>query len=386
VNGGALAGLRVVDLTRYIPGPYCTQLLAALGADVIKVEEPPFGDATRAVPPALEGESVTFALLNRGKRSIVVDLRRDEGAGVVRRLADEADVFVEGFRPGTLARRGLGAEELRARNPRLVYCSLSGWGSQGPLAARAGHDIGYAARSGLLDANRDAAGEPRVPAFQAADMAGALTAAIGILAALHERARSGVGQVVETSLLGAALGLMTVPLGRARAAGEGRADELAGAQPCYGVYRCRDGRHVAVGALEPKFWEALVEGLGLPELRGLQWDEPRRAAVRARLEQAFLQRDRDQWLACFEGTDACVEPVLDAREAVDQPQAEPYRVEDAVGSSRLRAVGVPLSFSRTPARVESPAPEPGAHTESLLRAAGYAPEAIAELRSQGVVA
>lgn len=386
MNGGALAGLRVVDLTRYIPGPYCTQLLAALGADVIKVEEPPFGDATRAVPPALEGESVTFALLNRGKRSIVVDLRRDEGAGVVRRLADEADVFVEGFRPGTLARRGLGAEELRARNPRLVYCSLSGWGSQGPLAARAGHDIGYAARSGLLDANRDAAGEPRVPAFQAADMAGALTAAIGILAALHERARSGVGQVVETSLLGAALGLMTVPLGRARAAGEGRADELAGAQPCYGVYRCRDGRHVAVGALEPKFWEALVEGLGLPELRGLQWDEPRRAAVRARLEQAFLQRDRDQWLACFEGTDACVEPVLDAREAVDQPQAEPYRVEDAVGSSRLRAVGVPLSFSRTPARVESPAPEPGAHTESLLRAAGYAPEAIAELRSQGVVA
>jgi alpha-methylacyl-CoA racemase len=338
------------------------------------------------VPPALEGESVTFALLNRGKRSIVVDLRRDEGAGVVRRLADEADVFVEGFRPGTLARRGLGAEELRARNPRLVYCSLSGWGSQGPLAARAGHDIGYAARSGLLDANRDAAGEPRVPAFQAADMAGALTAAIGILAALHERARSGVGQVVETSLLGAALGLMTVPLGRARAAGEGRADELAGAQPCYGVYRCRDGRHVAVGALEPKFWEALVEGLGLPELRGLQWDEPRRSAVRARLEQAFLQRDRDQWLACFEGTDACVEPVLDAREAVDQPQAEPYRVEDAVGSSRLRAVGVPLSFSRTPARVESPAPEPGAHTESLLRAAGYAPEAIAELRSQGVVA
>lgn len=383
---GALHGLRVVDLTRYIPGPYCTMLLAALGADVVKVEEPPFGDATRAVPPAIEGESVTFALLNRGKRSLVVDLRSDAGAALVRRLAESADVFVEGFRPGTLERRGLGPDELRALNPRLVYCSLSGFGASGPLAARAGHDVGYAARAGLLDANRDAQGEPRVPGFQAADMAGGLTAALGILAALHERASSGVGQVVDVSLLGAALGLMTVPLGRAAAAGEARADELSGVYPSYAVYPCRDGRHLAVGALEPKFWEALVETLGLPELRGRQWETgARRAETRGRLAQAFLARDRDEWLALFEGRDACVEPVLDAREALAQEQAAAYVVDDPIGGARLRAVGLPFALSRTPASLR-PAPAPGEHTGALLREAGYAPEAIAALISEGVVA
>ncbi len=380
----ALRGVRVVDLTRTLPGPYCTMLLAALGADVIKVEEPPFGDVTRAVPPALAGESVTFAVLNRGKRSIVVDLRREEGAEVVGRLARAADVFVEGFRPGTLARHGLAADELCARHPRLVYCSLSGYGADGPLCARAGHDVDYVARAGLLDANRDASGEPRLPGFQAADMAGGLFAALGILAALQARERSGQGQRVDVSLFGAALGLMTVPLARA-AASATPPDELSGAQPCYGVFRCRDGRHVAVGALEPKFWEALCDTLGLPELRGRQWQSgARRVATRGKLADVFATRDRDDWLTLCAGRDVCVEPVLDAREALAQPQAAAYLVDDVVAGQALRAVGVPLHLHGTPARV-GPAPAPGEHTDALLAEAGYAPDDVSRLRAGGVV-
>ncbi len=180
----ALAGLRVLDLTRYIPGPYCTMLLGDLGADVIKVEEPPVGDATRAVPPAVGEDSAVHAALNRNKRSVVVDIRREAGSAVVRRLAAKADVLVEAFRPGALARRGLGAEDLRRENPRLVCCSLTGYGQDGPMAARAGHDVDYIALGGLLGATRDAEGRPILPPTQLADMTGGLLATIGILAAL----------------------------------------------------------------------------------------------------------------------------------------------------------------------------------------------------------
>jgi crotonobetainyl-CoA:carnitine CoA-transferase CaiB-like acyl-CoA transferase len=386
VKAGALAGITVLDLTRYIPGPYCTMLLGALGADVIKVEEPPFGDATRAVPPAIEGESVAFHVLNRNKRSIVVDLRHDDGVEIVRRLAAAADVFVEGFRPGALERRGLGADELRARDPRLVYCSLSGYGPEGPLRERAGHDVNYAARAGLLDVNRDAAGEPRVPGFQAADMAGGMLAALAILAALHARERTGEGQVVDVSLLGAALGLMTVPAARALAGGA-RPDELAGTHACYRVFRCRDGRHLSVGALEPKFWETLVEALELPELRGRQWESAsRRDATAARLAETFARCDRDEWLARLEGRDVCVEPVLDPREALSQPQAAAYVVEDEIAGERLRSVGVPFRLAATPAAMRRPAPAPGQHTDEVLAAVGYAAAGIEALRCGGVIA
>ncbi|HET8644230.1 MAG TPA: CaiB/BaiF CoA-transferase family protein, partial [Vicinamibacteria bacterium] len=266
----SLSGLRVLDLTRHIPGPYCTLLLADLGADVVKVEAPPFGDPTRAVPPAAGEDSAAHAALNRGKRSIVVDFRTDEGAAVVRRLAATADVLVEGFRPGVLSRRGLGPDALLGDNPRLVYCSLSGWGQQGPLAARAGHDINYAARSGLLDLVRDGAGQVVVPGAQVADMTGGLLAVAAVLAALLERQRTGRGRHLDVSLLGGMLSLLAMPSTRALAGGP-RRSELSGDYACYTVYRCRDGRELSVGALEPKFWEALCGALGAPELVASHW-------------------------------------------------------------------------------------------------------------------
>jgi len=369
---GALQGIRVLDLTRYIPGPYCTMLLGDLGADVVKVEEPPLGDPTRAVPPAAGEDSAAHAALNRNKRSIAVDLRQDAGAALVKRLAASADVLVEGYRPGVLARRGLGAEALRAENPRLVYCSLTGYGQTGPLAPRAGHDVNYAARGGFLGANRDAEGRPVIPGAQVADMTGGLLATIGILAALQARERTGRGQVVDVSMLDGVLALMTVPAARTPP-GAASANELSGTHACYNVYRCRDGRHLAVGALEPKFWEALCAALDLPQLAPRQWErgEKRRQAITV-LTERFLSRDRDEWVSALRAADACVEPVLDVAEAV---AARP------LGDG----AAFPVRLSETPMRQGRSVPALGAGTDEVLAEAGYERVEIESLRTSGVI-
>ncbi|HEX6737140.1 MAG TPA: CaiB/BaiF CoA-transferase family protein [Vicinamibacteria bacterium] len=371
---GALVGLKVLDLTRYIPGPYCTLLLGDLGADVVKVEEPPLGDPTRLMPPQGGEQGAVFESLNRNKRSLLVDLRSDGGREVVRRLAERADVMVEGFRPGVLERRGLGAEAVCAANPRLVYCSLTGWGSEGPLAPRAGHDITYLARAGLLAVTRDEAGDPVVPGTPVADMSGAQVAFGAILAALYTRERTGRGQVVQASLFGAALGLMTAPIERT-AAGGGGLTELSGAYPGYRVYRCRDGRHLAVGALEPKFWEKLCRALGVEDLIGRQWaeGEERREAVGV-MADVFAARDRDDWVEALAAADVCVEPVLEPDEAAAQEQA------------RQVLGGPPFRLLHTPAVARRAAPGLGAHTDAVLDEIGYAGAERRALREAGAVA
>lgn len=385
--GGALSGLRVVDLTRYIPGPYCTMLLGDLGADVVKVEEPPLGDPTRVVPPAAGEDSAVHAALNRNKRSLLVDLRQAPGAEVVKRLAQGADVFVEGFRPGVLAKRGLGAEALLAANPRLVYCSLTGYGQEGPLAARAGHDINYLARSGFLGSNLDGEGRPVLPWTQVADMAGGFAAVMGILAALVARERSGRGQWVDASMFEAALALMTVPLTRL-AAGMPGAGELSGTQASYHVYRCRDGRYVAVGALEPKFWEGLCGALGLPDKIKRQWEgsEAGRRDTIAAVGQAFAAQDREHWVKELAEQDVCVEPVLDGAEALAQAQAARALLYQPNGVEPLRTLAPPLRLSKTPVSLRRPAPGLGEHSDEVLGQAGYEPREIEALRSAGVVA
>jgi crotonobetainyl-CoA:carnitine CoA-transferase CaiB-like acyl-CoA transferase len=378
----ALRGLRVLDLTRYIPGPYATMLLADLGADVVKIEEPPFGDATRAVPPPVPqgGDTAVHAALNRGKRSVQLDLRQPEGVDAVKRLAAGADVFVEAFRPGALERRGLGAVALRAANPRLVYCSVSGYGQGGPLAAAAGHDVNYLARSGFLGTNLDAEGAPVLPTTQVADMAGGLLAALAILAALQARERTGQGQVVDVSMFDAALALMSVPAARVLA-GAAATSELSGTHACYGTYRCRDGRHLAVGALEPKFWEGLCAALELPQMRGRQWDQgARREEVKAAFAAAFAGRDRDEWVAALRERDVCVEPVLDLPEALAQPQAAER------GAVVAGALAAPLRLGSTPVAVPRRAPALGEHTDAVLAEAGFAPAEIAALRERGIAA
>jgi crotonobetainyl-CoA:carnitine CoA-transferase CaiB-like acyl-CoA transferase len=382
---GALDGIRVLDLTRYIPGPYCTMLLGDLGADVIKVEEPPLGDPTRILPPAVGEESAAHACLNRNKRSIVVDLRRDEGVEVVRRMARDADVFVEAFRPGALSKRGLGAEALRAANPGLVYCSVSGYGQDGPLASRAGHDVNYAALGGFLGTNTGADGRPVLPLAQVADMAGALVATLGILAALHARERTGYGQTVDASMLQGVLALLTMPAARSLA-GDARADELTGTHASYNTYRCRDGGYLAVGALEPRFWKGLCEALGRPDLARRQWKPDAQAEMVAALCAIFVTRDRDEWARDLAGKDVCVEPVLDLEEALATPQAAGFLLDQPSAGAVLRTVAPPLRLGGTPVTVRRQAPALGQHSEEVLIEAGYAPEDVKALRESGVVA
>jgi crotonobetainyl-CoA:carnitine CoA-transferase CaiB-like acyl-CoA transferase len=381
VSAGALSGLRVLDLTRYIPGPYATLVLADLGADVVKVEEGPVGDPTRVVPPAVGGDGVIHAALNRNKRSVLVDWRSESGADVVRRLAARADVLVETFRPGVLDRRGLGAAALCAANPRLVYCSITGYGS---ADGRAGHDVNYAAVGGFLGGNRGADGDPVLPQAQVADMSAGMNAVIGILAALHARERTGRGQTVTVSLRDSVVGLMTVPLTRQLAGGPGRS-ELTGTHACYHVYRCRDGRHVSVGALEPKFWESLCRALGREDLVGRQWErEPERERTIDALAAIFATRDRDEWVRALASADACVEPVLDAVEAA-QANARAL-MDQPSGDAWLRTVASPIGLGETPASVRRPAPGLGEHTSEVLAELGYDQGAIEALRGEGAVA
>lgn len=376
----ALQGVRVLDLTRYIPGPYATLVLGDLGADVIKIEEGPLGDPTRVTPPAVGGDAALHAALNRNKRSVLLDWRSEPGAQVVRRLAARSDVLVESFRPGALARRGLGADALLAENPRLVHCSITGYGADD---ARAGHDVNYVGLGGLLDGNRGSDGEPVLPQAQVADMAGALTAVIGILAALQSRERTGRGQAVTISLRDSVLALLTVPLARRLAGGAARS-ELSGTHACYNVYRCRDGRHLTVGALEPKFWEALVRRLGREDLVGRQWEgDGTRERTLDEVRAIFAARDRDEWLRELSGLDACVEPVLDPFEAA--AAAAGALVEQPSGDGWLRTVETPVRLDGTPVR-QRPAPGLGEHTSEVLRELGYDAHEIDALRGLGVVA
>jgi crotonobetainyl-CoA:carnitine CoA-transferase CaiB-like acyl-CoA transferase len=385
MKAGALAGVRVVDLTRYIPGPYATMTLADLGADVVKIE-PREGDPIRAFPPAVGEESAAHAGLNRGKRSVVVDLRTDEGAAVVRALAGQADVFVEGFRPGVLARRGLGPAQLLEAHPRLVYCSVTGYGQDGPHAARAGHDIGYGALGGFLGANRDADGRPVVPGSQVIDMTAGFLTVIGILAALQARERSGRGQHVDVSLLRASLALTTVPMTRALAGPE-PGDELTGVYPSYTVYRCRDGKWLAVGALEPKFWEGLCAALGRPELAGRQWDQGEaRVHARAAVAALFASRDRDEWVRVLADHDVCVEPVLAYDEMSAHPAVAAGLWDQPLGDARLRTVAPPVKLSGAPPGPPRPAPARGEHTDAVLAEAGFTRADIERMRGAGVLA
>jgi len=383
---GALDGVRVLDMTRYLPGPYCTMLLGDLGADVVKVEEPPLGDPTRGIPPELADQSAVHAALNRNKRSILVDVRSGEGAAVVKALARRSDVLVETHRPGVLARRGLGAEALLAENPRLVYCSLSGYGQTGPHAGAAGHDIDYLALGGFLAANAGADGTPVLPQPHVGDMTAALTALIGILAALQARERTGRGQVVDASVFDAVLSLMAIPLARHSAGARGPS-ELSGSHACYNVYRCGDGRFLAVGALEPKFWESLCRALGHEDAIERQWTgaEDQRELIE-RLARTFATRDRDDWLRALRPIDACVEPVLGLEEAASQEQAWPSLWNQPVAAESLRSVGTPFRLSATPAGLRRPAPGPGQHTDEVLGEIGYAAAEIARLRDEGAVA
>jgi alpha-methylacyl-CoA racemase len=392
----ALAGLKVLDLSRLLPGGFCSLLLADFGADVLKVEDTGMGDYIRWSPPYHEGaddtaKSALFLSLNRGKRSIRLNLKEDGGREVLLRLAREHDVLLESFRPGVMDRLGVGYERLREENPRLVYCAITGYGQDGPYTARSGHDMNYLGLNGLLGLTGDPAGPPVQAAGQIADLGGgALMAAFGILAALRERDRSGEGQLVDVSMFDGSLAWLAMQAARYLADGEAPQRgslELAGGLVCYRPYECSDG-WVTLGALEPKFWQAWCRGVGREDLIEKQFSPPGSDAHRE-VEAIFRERTRDDWHTFAEQHDCCLEPVLGLDEALDSELVRAremvVRVEQP-GTDGVDLLGVPVKLSRTPGAPAGPGPALGEHTREVLAGAGYSEDEIAALLESGAVA
>ena len=393
-----LDGLRVLDLSRLLPGGFCSLMLSDFGADVIKIEDTGPGDYVRWAPPFYEGADETargalFLALNRGKRSIRVDLKSADGVAAFLRLARDADVLLESFRPGVLDRLGVGYERLRAENPRLVYCAISGYGQDGPYTARSGHDMNYLGLNGLLGLTGEAGGPPVQSAGQIADLGGgALMAVIGILIALRERERSGEGQFVDCSMFDGALSWLAMvaaegfATGRFAKRGE---PQLAGALTCYRPYQCADG-YVTLGALEPKFWSAFCRGVGREDLVNRAFDPPGSDTHKA-VSEIFMERTRSEWQAFASEHDCCLEPVLGLEEALE---SELVRAREMVASlpqpgaeQEVKLLGVPIKLSRTPGDpARAPGPALGEHTDEVLAEAGFSDEEIAALHSSGAVA
>jgi crotonobetainyl-CoA:carnitine CoA-transferase CaiB-like acyl-CoA transferase len=390
--------VRVLDLSRLLPGGFCSLLLADYGADVLKVEDTGLGDYIRWSPPAVAGAAVSassalFLALNRNKRSIRIDLKHEEGRAVLLELVREHDVVLESFRPGVLARLGAGYEAMRAANPKIVYCAITGYGQDGPLRDRAGHDMNYLGLVGLLGLTGETGGPPVQAAGQIADLGGgALMAAFGILAALREAERTGEGQVVDVAMADGALSWLAMVAARHLADGELPARgalELAGGLVCYRPYACADG-WVTLGALEPKFWEAWCRGTGREDLIGAQFAAPGSEA-HAAVEAIFAARTRAEWEAFAAEHECCLEPVLDLDEALSsqlvRARGMVVGLDQPGVAEPVRQLGAPVKLSRTPADCNRlPGPGLGEHTEAVLRAAGYDDERIERLVASGAVA
>jgi crotonobetainyl-CoA:carnitine CoA-transferase CaiB-like acyl-CoA transferase len=388
----------VLDLSRLLPGGFCSLLLADFGADVLKVEDLAGGDYLRDWPPFHRGAapgagSAAFLALNRNKRSIRVDLKTEAGRAVLLRLAADRDVLLESFRPGVLDRLGLGYERLREVNPRLVYCAITGYGQSGPLRDRAGHDINYVGLAGLLGLSGEAGGPPALAAGQIADLGGgALVAAFAILVALRERDRSGAGQLVDVAMADGTLAWMAMAAAGYLAGGPAPARgglELGGGVVCYRAYPCADG-WVTLGALEPRFWAVWCHRVGHDELIPHQFD-PAGSPAHAAVEEIFRGRTRAAWEEFGAAYDCCLAPVLGLDEALDSDQvrARGMVVEvDQPGVERpVRQLGPPVKLSRTPGdHARRPGPAPGEHTAEVLREAGYDEGEIAGLLHSGAVA
>ena len=385
-----LDGIRVLDLSRLLPGPFCSLLLADYGAEVVKVEDTGAGDYIRWAAPAVEGvedsaKSVRFLALNRNKASVRLDLKDPAGKEAFLRLVEGADVVLESFRPGVMDRLGVGYEALRERNDKIVLCAISGYGADGPFTARAGHDMNYLGRVGLLGLCGEADGPPVQPAGQIADIGGgALMAAFGILAALRERDRSGEGQFVDVSMADGALSWLAMDAAQALQGEALRRGELplGGSFVCYRPYACADG-YVTLGALEPKFYAAFCRGVDREDLIGAQFEAPG-SAGHAELEAVFRSRTRAQWERFADEHDCCLEPVLELEEALDselvRARGMVVAVDQPGAEEPVRLLGPPVRLSRTPADPNRrPAPGLGEDTEPELAAAGYSADEIAAL-------
>jgi alpha-methylacyl-CoA racemase len=393
-----LSDVKVLDLTRLLPGGFCSLLLADLGAEVLKVEDTGMGDYIRWSPPyygsgeqqGLGTRSALYLSLNRGKRSVRLDLKSEAGRKAFLRLVESYDVVLDGFRPGVLDRLGVGYERLREANPAIVVCAITGYGQDGPNQQRAGHDMNYLGLIGMLGLSGEKDGPPVSSAGQIADINGGLMAAVGVMAALNESRRSGQGQLVDVSMADGALSWLAMVAGKYFCDGEvPRRGEgmLSGGVLCYIPYEAADG-WVTCGALEPKFWVAFCNGVERPDLIEVQFQAPGSDAWHD-VAAVFRSRSREEWRRFNDEHDCCIEPVLDLDEALDSElvrEREMVVEMDQPGLGRIRQLGVPVKMSRTPGDPTRPAPAFGEHTAAVLAEAGYSEEEIAAMLASGAAA
>jgi crotonobetainyl-CoA:carnitine CoA-transferase CaiB-like acyl-CoA transferase len=378
-----LEGIRVLDLTRLLPGPFASLVLADLGAQVDKVEDPHGGDYLRHMPPQIGDQNAAFLALNRGKRSMVLDLKHPAGKAALERMIGRYDVLLEQFRPGVLDRLGLGHAALRERFPRLVIGAITGYGQTGPLALRAGHDLNYLARSGVLGLQGPADRAPQPPSFQLADVAGGMWCVIGVLGALRARDAGGQGAVVDIAMCESTLPFAMIQWATGAVTGDAArgGEPLSGGIAPYNTYATKDGRYVALGALEPKFWRAFCKGTGLEFDLSAMMPGAHQVALKAKLAEIFAARTRAEWEAFALEKDCCLEPVLEPRELAADAHLHARRLfveqETPFGRSpQLRLpVGDPEGASAPPAM--------GEHTDAILADAGFSRTEIDALRGAG---
>jgi crotonobetainyl-CoA:carnitine CoA-transferase CaiB-like acyl-CoA transferase len=388
-----LEGLLVLDFTRLLPGPFATQLLCNLGADVIKIEDPGPGDYMRTVPPSIQGVSYAYLMVNRGKRSLSVDLKRKEGREILYRLVPMADVVMEQFRPGVMKKLGADHKTLAKLNPKLIYCSFSGYGQTGPAKDVPGHDITFEAHAGILGVGGDHDGRPAIPGVPMADLASGFNAAMSVLAALRTRDRTGKGEFLDVSIFDTAVSLMVLNLARYLATGEEPvAGEtlLTGTFPFYNIYETSDGGWLAVAVVESKFWEKMCDVLEVPELKDAQFtDDREKARVLATLRSRFRSKSKADWEALLAEANLPIIAVKSVAELVRDPQVkarELLPVVDVPGLWKMPVIAHPAKHSVSSTRTPARAPTKGEDTEEILRSLGYKPTEIEALGKTGVIA
>jgi crotonobetainyl-CoA:carnitine CoA-transferase CaiB-like acyl-CoA transferase len=381
---GLLRELKMLDLSRLLPGPYCSLLLADLGMEVLKVEDPEQGDYTRGIGPIREKDSAIFLALNRNKKSIKLNLKIREGKDIFYRLTQFYDIILESFRPGVMDRLGIGYQELKKRNPRVILCSLSGYGQDGPYQGRSGHDINYIGLGGVLEITGVKNGDPVLPGVQIADIGGGgMMAAIAILAAAVHREKTGDGEFLDISMMDSVVSWLSIHAGKYFMDGEllKRGDtSLTGRYACYQVYPTKDGRHMSLGALEPKFWKNFCDAVGRRDLMDKQFIEgEERLRVIEEIQNLFKAKTQKEWVDFFKKVDACCEPILTFEQVFEHPQVLHRRmVMEAKHpvEGNIRQLGNPIKSSRFPFEIRTPSPAWGEHTMEVLRATGFSEEEI----------
>jgi len=391
-NTGALLGLKVIDLTRLLPGPLATMLMGDMGAEIIKIELPNAPDYARNFPPYKNGESLAFLAFNHSKQSLALDYQVEEGKQILLGLVKEADIFIEQFRPAYLAKMGLGYEDLKKINPKIIYVSLTGYGQTGKYKDLAGHDLNYIGFAGLLAGNRFSA--PQMPTTQMADIAGgSYMAIIGCLAALYARERTGEGQWVDVAMLDGCMPLAINALSWAWNVGKAQAREqglLSGGMINYAIYPCKDGKFIALGTLEAKFWQKFCTLIQKQEWtnRMVAPDKATFMQWKNELTVVFQTQNSDYWAAIGFENDLLISPIYEADEADKDEHIRSRNMVVEVEhpkAGKIKNIGAPIKFSATPAQVFRPSPLLGEDSEAILKEMGISESAIKELKSKGII-